>query len=435
MAALAVPLSAAMAAWSVPGRAASPSPASGQDMSRIQAAVPPSGQAHLTLPAPGGPYQVGTVSLELIDRARANPWAASPPYRELMVSIWYPAADTWGYSLAPQMLPGAAAHFGSADGAAAQLYHVPPGKVDWAATPTSGHEGAPVARHRAPFPVVLYSPGLGEPRTWETTLVQDLVSRGYVVVTIDHTYEASEVEFPGGQVIDSQLAAWSAQAEHNGTVLQLLEKIVAVRVADVRSVLDDLTALDAGRNPGTGHRPLPQGLAGALDLHRIGMFGISAGGFTTAQAMYEDPRIIAGIDLDGTIEAPVPDYWAIAPVFQHGLSQPFMFMGDPKANHYTVPSWESFWTDTRGWHLDLTLLGARGENSYKDAVPLIPQIARQLGLPQSFVTGDIGTISPAAAVAAEAAYVLAFFDRWLRGHPSRLLDGPSPRYPQIIFIR
>src|SRR5262249_43156550 len=157
----------------------------------------------LTLPVPAGRYPVGTVSVELIDRARANPWAASPPYRELMASIWYPAMDTRRYPAAPQMLPGAAAHFGSPGAAAAQLYNVPPGSVDWAATLTSGHEGAPVARHRAPFPVVLYSPGLGEPRTWETTLVQDLASRGYVVVTIDHTYEASEVEFPDGQVIGS----------------------------------------------------------------------------------------------------------------------------------------------------------------------------------------------------------------------------------------
>lgn len=418
---LAVILGAAVTASAAPARGA---PASAPD-----------GQAHLTLPVPDGRYPVGTVSLELTDRARANPWAASPRYRQLMVSIWYPATDTRRYPLAPQMLPGAAAHFGSADGAA-QNYDVPPGSVDWAATLTSGHEAAPAARHGAQFPVVLYSPGLGEPRTWETTLVQDLASHGYIVVTIDHTYETSEVEFLDGQVIDSQLAMWAAQAEKTGTVLALLEKIVAVRVADVRFVLDELAALDADRDPDVGHQPLPPGLAGALDLHRVGMFGVSAGGFTAAQAMDEDPRIIAGIDMDGTIETPlVPDPSAIAPVFEHGLRQPFMFMGDPTTNHHTVPTWNSFWTRTPGWHLDLTLLGAGGENSYKDAVPLIPQIARQLGLPQGFVTADIGTINPAAAVRAEEAYVSAFFDRWLRGRDTPLLDEPSPRYPQIVFIR
>ena len=48
-------------------------------------------------------------------------------------------------------------------------------------------------------------------------------------------------------------------------------------------------------------------------------------------------------------------------------------------------------------------------------MPLLPEIASQLGLPRSFVTGNIGRIDPAKAVAAEEAYVSAFFDRWLRG--------------------
>jgi dienelactone hydrolase len=287
-----------------------------------------------------------------------------------------------------------------------------------------------VARHRAPFPVILYSPGLEEPRTWETTIVQDLASRGYVVVTIDHTYETSEVEFPDGKVITSRLTEWVAHAEQTHTVLALLKKIVAVRVADVRFVVRELSALNAGKEP------LPRGLAGALNLHRIGMFGVSAGGFTAAQAMYEDPRIKAGIDLDGTIDTPlVKDSAAIAPVFSHGLNRPFMFMGDPRTNHYTIPSWRSFWKHTHGWHLDLTLKGASGENSYKDAVPLIPQVARQLGLPGSFVRRDIGSINPNKAVQAEEAYISAFFGRWLRGQPGRLLDGPSPHYPEISFIR
>jgi hypothetical protein len=39
------------------------------------------------------------------------------------------------------------------------------------------------------------------------------------------------------------------------------------------------------------------------------------------------------------------------------------------------------------------------------------------------------------AVSAEEAYVPAFFGHWLRGQDGHLLAGPSPRYPQIAFIR
>jgi len=301
---LVVAVSAAMVASAAPALGVSASPAGGQGAPYARSAAPSGAQAHLTLPVPAGHYPVGTVSMDLIDRGRANPWASSPRYRRPMVSIWYPAMGAQRYPAAPQMLPGAAAHFGSADGAAAQLYGAPPGSVAWAATLTGGHQGAPVAGHRALFPVVLYSPGLGEPRTWGTTLVQDLASRGYVVVTIDHTYEASEVEFPGGRVIDSQLAAWAAQAQQNGTVLALLKKIVAVRVADVRSVINNLTALDAGRNPSAGHRPLPQGLAGALDLHRIGREVGPLGGVANPCCRAEAPEAIAAGAPDGSTHRP-----------------------------------------------------------------------------------------------------------------------------------
>jgi hypothetical protein len=111
-----------------------------------------------------------------------------------------------------------------------------------------------------------------------------------------------------------------------------------------------------------------------------------------------------------------------------------MFMGGPGTNRNDEPSWTSFWAHDRGWRLDLTLKGS-DENSYKDAATLIPQIARQFGLPRSFVTRDIGTVHPAQAVAAEDAYIAAFFDRFLKGCGGHLLDGPSPRYPDITFVR
>jgi hypothetical protein len=393
----------------------------------------------LRLPPPTGRYPVGTVALHLIDRSRRNPWAASPPYRELMISIWYPARDARRCPLAPQMLPGAAAHYGSPDGYGWVGYHVPPGKVNWAATLTGGHVGAPLARHGRPLPVVLYSPPGDEPRSWETTLVQDLASRGYIVVTIDPTYEASEVEFPGGRVVDGITDALLRKLIQDGQqrqLLALIEKIIAVRLADTRFVLDELEPLGAGRNPDAQQRPLPRDLAGALDLHRVGMFGVSAGGVITAQAMYADARITAGIDVAGTVDSPfLPPGTFLSPVWQTGLDRPFMFLGDPREDHNSVPSWKAFWTHTPGWHLDLTLNGAAGENSYKDAVPLIPQIARHLGLPESFVTRQIGTIDPARAVAGEEAYISAFFDRWLRGHDNHLFDAPSPRYPEFTFVR
>jgi hypothetical protein len=48
------------------------------------------------LPAPTGHRLVGTTSLYLKDTSRADPWVPSMPYRELTVSVFYPAASANG---------------------------------------------------------------------------------------------------------------------------------------------------------------------------------------------------------------------------------------------------------------------------------------------------------------------------------------------------
>ena len=65
--------------------------------------------------------------------------------------------------------------------------------------------------------------------------------------------------------------------------------------------LAQLAVITRGGNPDAEHRPLPHGLCDELDLNHVGMFGHSDGGATTAAAMPADPRITAGIDLDGTL--------------------------------------------------------------------------------------------------------------------------------------
>jgi hypothetical protein len=66
---------------------------------------------------------------------------------------------------------------------------------------------------------------------------------------------------------------------------------------------------------------------------------------------------------------------------------------------------------------------------------LYPEIAPLIGLPPSQRAQLIGTVDPGRAVAAQRAYIRVFFDRTLRHHDGHLIDGPSPRFPEIQFIR
>ncbi|GHF10752.1 esterase [Streptomyces morookaense] len=373
------------------------------------------------LPAPTGPYPVGTTTRHLTDTARPDPWHPERGPRQVMVSFWYPAARAqWrtAQRVAPHMDTLSAAHFGSAKGAGAFNYGVPVGSVDWAATRTHAVVDAPVARGTRVRPVVLYSAGLGDPRTWNTSLVEELASRGYVVVTVDHTYDSSEVLLtgtgPGRQggrrLVESALPALARQ--HGTDPSAVLRKAMTARVDDTRFVLD---VLDGHRQH---PRPeLPRTLTDAMDLHRIAMAGHSAGGFTALQAMHDDRRIGAAVDMDGTLAFPDGRPGSVA---RDGVDRPFLLMGTESADsgsYRRQPSWAALWQHSRGWRGDLTLLGSR-HGAYTDAAALLPGAASR-----EVLRKDVGTVRPERAVAATRAAVVTFLDRFLRGRESHMLDG------------
>ncbi|MGW1621249.1 alpha/beta hydrolase family protein [Streptomyces sp. NPDC002172] len=372
------------------------------------------GPVRLTLPTPGGPRPVGTVSLRLVDTARADPWITAQPYRELMISIRYPARGLGGHPRAPQMLPGEAAGFAAVN----NLADVPADQVDWAATRTHAHEDAPADRDRGPYPVVCYSPGTGDPRSLGTTLCDDLASRGYVVVMLDHTYDATAVQFPGGRVERTVLPAEYDKAyPDKKRIRALLKKTIDVRVADTRFLLGALP------------RALPRELRGTLDLDRIGMFGHSAGGFTALQTMHDDRRIAAGANLDGVVAYVQDDGDSghLSTVAAEGLDRPFLLVGKDGNDLSTVPSWNSLWRHSHGPREGLTLRGAE-HATFTDEEAMIPQIARRLGLPRKTVVKNIGTIAPARAIPVERLCLASFFDRRLRG---RGAAGPSVPAPEV----
>ncbi|WP_406430996.1 hydrolase [Streptomyces sp. NBC_00631] len=370
------------------------------------------GQVRLTLPPPSGPCPVGTVSLRLVDTSRADPWKTAQRDRELMISVRYPARDTGRHPRAPQMLPGEAAGFAAVN----NLAGVPADKVDWAATRTHAHQGAPVDRDRGPYPLVCYSPGTGDPRSLGTTLCDDLASRGYVVVMLDHTYDATAVQFPGGRVERTVLPAEYDKAyPDKKRIAALLKKTVGVRVADTRFLLGALP------------RALPPELRGTTDWDRIGMFGHSAGGFTALQTMHDDRRIAAGANLDGVLAYVQDDgdRGHLSTAAADGLDRPFLLIGKDGNDLSTVPSWNSLWRHSRGPREGLTLSGAE-HATFTDEEAMIPQLARRLGLPRTTVVENIGTIVPARAIPAERACLASFFDRRLRGRKAADLPARAP---------
>jgi predicted dienelactone hydrolase len=357
-----------------------------------------------SLVAPTGHHRAGTAWLDLLDPARIDPMSPTHARRELPVRIWYPAASTRGFPPTPYLPPLAAAHFLARSG-------LPPGTK---LPQTTGHASARVDRRDGPYPVVLYSPGSEVDAELDTGLVEDLVSHGYVVVTMDDTNESPEVEFPDGRLV---LGTWVP----TNTAQELEQQ--QIRAADASFVLNELTVLNHGGNPAAGHDPLPAGLAGSLNLSEIGMFGWSIGGAASAQAMHDDPRIKAAVNMDGT-------FWG--PLDHEGVNRPFLMLTGSEHTKQNDPRIAPFLTASTGPKLHLALANSK-HATFSDIEELETDLAPALGVPAGRVQEDLGTISPKTAVTDERAYIEAFFGKYLRHHDNHLLDGPSPRFPDISF--
>ncbi|MCX5256856.1 lipase [Streptomyces canus] len=352
-----------------------------------------------------------------------------------MVSVWYPAdcAAAKDGPRASYMHAGAAAVFGAG---AAKILDVGQGAIDWAGFGTHSRVGVAAASKARRGPVVLYSPGMYNERTLDTTAVEELASHGYVVITVDPVHEAHAVEFPDGRIIGPApgLGTIEADADRSRAALE-------VRVADIPFVLDQLAVLARGGNPDAGKRPLPRGLGEALDLARTGMFGHSLGGMTTAEAMRVDRRIRAGVNLDGPLGYDWADPELLLPVARTGLDRPFLQMGAwlavpsgrlPHTHEYS-PSWRAMWRNSTGWKRDLWTEAAE-HNSFTDYQTVLPGLAERLTLPKGLLSRMTGTVDPARFTVSRRAYLTAFFDQHLRGRHQPLLDGPSPLHPDVRFI-
>ncbi|MFH9471258.1 alpha/beta hydrolase family protein [Streptomyces clavifer] len=355
--------------------------------------------ATLALPRPTGPYAVGTEVLHLTDHGRADPWVPESGDRELMVSLYYPARPGRPGATAPYVSTGEARLVLTGAGLE--------GTVQPAALSELGTHARTGAR-TAPghLPLVLLSPGFGNPRATMTSLAEDLASRGYVVASVDHPYESVGTELPDGRLLTCVACEKMESAPTKEAREELGRLLSTGRAADLSFVLDRLT----GRTPGWRNSRM-------IDRRRVAVAGHSIGGSAAASAMLADPRFDAGINMDGTFQERVP---------ASGLGErPFMMLGTTSHSPGGGDeSWDQGWQHLDGWKRWIGVEGS-GHSSFTD----VPVLEDRMG-----VTLDPSvTLSTDRQVRIARDYVGAFLDQHLRGRHQRLLDGPTPRNPEVVF--
>ncbi|WP_405698056.1 alpha/beta hydrolase family protein [Streptomyces sp. NBC_01185] len=358
--------------------------------------------ATVELPRPTGPYPVGTEVLHLTDHDRTDPWVPEAGDRELMVSLYYPARSGRPSATAPYMSTEEARLML----AARELDGIVPADVV-SSTSTHAHTGARAARGH--FPLVLLSPGFGTPRATLTSLAEDLASRGYVVASVDHAYESTGTAFPGGRILTCAACDEAEAAPDEAAAREVLRTVSTGRAADLSFVLDRLT----GPRPAWQHSRM-------IDRHRVAAAGHSIGGSAAASTMLADPRVDAGINMDGTFFEPLP---------ATGLDgRPFLMLGTEAGHHpgSDDKSWDEVWQGLDGWKRWLTVKDS-GHFTFTDT----PALGEQLGLP----TDPTAPLSGDRSTRITRDYVSAFLDQHLRGRHQPLLDGPTAGNPEVVFNR
>ena len=143
------------------------------------------------------------------------------------------------------------------------------------------------AKGAGPFPVIIFSHGLGGSREGYEYLGRYWAGCGYVSVHLQH--------------LGSDTAVWLSPGGPAAAIKDL--KNAVDRVKDVPFAIDQLTALNAAKGAA---------LFGKMDLGEIGISGHSFGGFTTTAVAGEDfgPGLPSGADLrikaGVAMSAPVP---------------------------------------------------------------------------------------------------------------------------------
>ncbi|MFF7992009.1 alpha/beta hydrolase family protein [Kitasatospora xanthocidica] len=355
------------------------------------AATAPTRSFHGTLPAPTGPYAAGEEIIHLTDTSRLDPWVPSSGPRQLTVTMVYPAVPGTG-TPAPYMTLAEAAGIIQHRKLPASSGITP---QTLSSVTTHAFDGARPQHGR--HPLVVLSAAAENPRMMLTSLATELVSHGYVVALVGHTYEDTGETLANGETPPCAICDPPETIDFNAETTS--------RARDVSFVIDQLT-----------HGNTAWRLAHLIDKHEIGMAGHSLGGATAAATMIADPRVRAGVDMDGTFfPAPEPGQ----------INRPFLMLG--RADGHTPGSggddivWKQAWDALGGYKKWLTVVGA-DHFDFADGDVL----QEQAGFPTA-------PLSPERGVEITREYVTAFFDQTLKGIHSPLLDGPSPNNPEVLF--
>ena len=265
-----------------------------------------------SLPAPTGPFAVGTSIETWSDESRPETFTDDPQdYRRIAVQYWYPIADSDS---------GTTSQYIDQPALKMRAFAKNMGLPKWLVghiqdIETNSTLDAPLHPSGNNYPVVVFSHGLGGMKTQNSILAEELASHGYFVVSADHAFDAFLTVFDDGTVADYRSGSDGINTEEEFWAARGPQ--LAARAGDIRFMLNTI----AERQVATTGELTSDGLWRRADLSRVGIFGHSFGGATSIMASDQDPRVLAAVALDGWM-VPIP-----RDVIKRGTDKPFLYLG------------------------------------------------------------------------------------------------------------
>lgn len=234
----------------------------------------------ISLPEPGGHYGVGVREAALVDSTRLAVDASGVERpRPIMLRLWYPAEDSTSQPRPYMHRDVAHAWRSTLPVPAGWETGVRPNAID----------DALLADPSERWPVLLFSHGRSFPAENYQILLEQLASRGWVIVAISHVGEEALTRLPDGTKFPFTGPGWETDEERGDVLMGVVDDLVR----DARLVLDWLASVEGARSGP---------FAGRLDLSAgVGYAGHSLGGATAVWTMERDARVAAAASWEGQI--------------------------------------------------------------------------------------------------------------------------------------
>ncbi len=359
------------------------------------------------LPTPTGELGIGSKYIHI---KTERPELITPDKndkREFMVKAWYPAqiADE---NLENYLDNGSRLGF-------AEKYGLAGWSMDYLdLIETNTYRSPRVADGK--FPVLIFSHGHYSKAFGYYALIEEIVSQGYIVLNINHTYESTGSIFPNGEIelynrtYDSltnnqEMAemAWNApqefqQAENIEAEFKAVEDLLQDYIAaesikrwskDISSVIDHLENEESFSF-----------LKNHIIDSSIGVFGHSHGGAAAGQVLLEDKRVKAAISMDGT-------QWG--EMVNGTLEKPFAYISSDWPEEQPNFNKHAFRNKSKADFYNIEIENS-GHSNFMD-IPLMVNFA---------AVNEAGNIDPLKAYKVANSLIIQFFDKYLLNKPTNI---------------